>query len=277
MEKRLAAAPRGWSALPADVLARVLARLTGDVPSLCAAACVAPAWRDAAAEPRLWVCLKLLPDTAGAEHLTDERLKALVARSRGLLASLDVSGARQLTNKGLTAVLQQPHALTAFSAAIVHGALTASGVARALAAQRGRMLELSVQGLDCGPPIHLDDTSDSDGARDSWRAACDDVIAALRALMAPEGVLDGDHVCSGEDDDSEPCPAMCGRADLCAKCGTALCAEHQTFLECIECCLPFCRDTCIHTAGCDSCVGACLAERYRTSSSEARKRRRDAP
>jgi hypothetical protein len=258
MEKRRgAAASGGWSALPADVLARVLSRLAGDVSSLCAAACVAPAWRDAAAEPRLWVCLKLLPDTAGAEHLTDERLKALVARSRGLLASLDVSGARQLTNKGLTAVLQQPHALTAFSAAIVHGALTASGVVRALAAQRGRMRKVSVQGLDCGPRLPVaDDTAEFRIALISWHTACNDVIAALRALMAPDGVLVGDRLCSG-DGWYKPCTVLCGRANVCANCNEALCADHQDgrFVVCIWCSRLFCVDICGGVA-CEPCFRA---------------------
>lgn len=234
----------------------MLARLAGDVASLCAAACVAPAWRDAAAEPRLWARLALRRDAwAAVTRLTDARLATLVARSRGLLESLDFRGARHLTDKGFFRALQQPHALTAFSAEFCCGALTARGVARALASRRGRMRELNVRGMNCGPPIpEDDDTSDSEALRDAWRAACDDIINALRALMAPDGVLDGDRLCSGDGWRYELCPALCSRGDVCAGCDQAFCADHQTFTFCIECRQPFCRDNCLQSAACDSCI-----------------------
>jgi hypothetical protein len=88
-------AAASWDAVPATVIALVLTHLAGDARSLCAAACVARAWRAAAAEPRLWARL------AGVRRLTDARLAALVARARGHLEHLDVDDALQLTDAGL--------------------------------------------------------------------------------------------------------------------------------------------------------------------------------
>lgn len=139
-----------YNALPADAIALVLKRLAGDVSSLCASACVARAWRAAAAEPRLWSHLARLPPDA-AKRLTGKHLAALVARAAGGLERLDVSGASQLTDDGfVTAIMRQPHALTAFIADSKCYKLTGKGAATALAAQRGRMRELSVRGLRCG-------------------------------------------------------------------------------------------------------------------------------
>ena len=99
------AEPAPWDSLPRDALVRVLRQLDSHVPSLCAAACVARAWRDAAAEPSLWARPQGLWWRA-AERLTEERLEALVARARGGLERLDLRGARFIEDDGREAALQ---------------------------------------------------------------------------------------------------------------------------------------------------------------------------
>lgn len=179
----------------ADIVALVLARLSGDVPSLCAAACVARAWRDAAAKPQLWAHVGPLP-LAAARRLTDARLATLVARAAGGLERLRLDGAEQLTEEGLAVALQQPHALTDFCAPTECRTLTAISVARALASRRGQLLRLSVRGLECGPPVPKHDAGQAGLA--AWRREVAGVVRALRALLAPGGVLDGDRLCNHE-------------------------------------------------------------------------------
>lgn len=111
-------------------VALVLANLAGDVPSLCAAACVSRAWRAAAAAPALWTRLERLPPAA-ARRLNTERLIWLVARAAGGLERLDLSGADGVGDAGLDTALQQPHALTHFVADSDCSMLSASVVAEA--------------------------------------------------------------------------------------------------------------------------------------------------
>jgi hypothetical protein len=65
---------------------------------------------------------------------------------------------------------------------------------------------LDVKGLDC--------TSEFDDVR--TEAA--EVVAALRALLAPGGVLIGEHVCVG-------CSELCGAEDFCSTEGCNGCIE----------------------------------------------------
>jgi hypothetical protein len=236
-----------WDVLPAEALERVVSFLTSDVLSLCASACVARAWRDAAAcvEPRSAVRLNKLPP-AVAQRLTDAGLAALVRRARGRLVLLDLCGAQLVTDDGLTAALLQPHALTIFRADIACSELTASAVTRALEPQRGRVRELSVRGLKCLP--HLPD-SEGEAAETAWYGECRGVIRTLRALLAPCGTLVGDKVCDG--DDYEPCARLCSSEDACQNefdsCKVALCGEHQgnRFNRCLWCHKRFCSANCM--------------------------------
>jgi hypothetical protein len=181
--------------LSSDEVALILAQLDGDVPSLCAAACVSRAWRAAAAAPALWVRLECLPP-AVAERLNAERLAGLVARAAGGLQLLDLSDAGRfsLTDADLVAALRQPHALTSFTADSGCERLTAAGVVAALASRRGLMFELSVAGLAVGPELPSDDDEDEeDGeafiarqrAVNAFVTESDAVRAALRALLRP--------------------------------------------------------------------------------------------
>ena len=210
---RRVAATASWDALPDDALARIMSHLAGDVCSLCAAACVARSWRDAAAEPTLWVRLSQLPRTA-ASRLTDAHLMVLVALSRGGLESLDLRGAELITDDGLTAALQQPHALVSFSAD--HGCkqLSAQGVLAALASRRGRLRALCVRGMQqCITGWHLPRP---------YTAA-----VLLRGLLEPRGVFDVIAYCGQDEDAGGRCGALCGPDDVCGGCQRAKCLKRH--------------------------------------------------
>lgn len=236
------AEPAPWDSLPRDALVRVLRQLDSHVPSLCAAACVARAWRDAAAEPSLWARPQGLWWRA-AERLTEERLEALVARARGGLERLDLRGARFIEDDGLEAALQQPHALDSLVEFVANTegepyGRSALGVTRALASRSGRTRLLDVKGLDC--------TSEFDDVR--TEAA--EVVAALRALLAPGGVLIGEHVCVG-------CSELCGAEDFCSTEGCPAvaceaCREYIPFTWCGSCDALLCNG-CIEGDFCDAC------------------------
>jgi hypothetical protein len=94
-------------ALSADTLIAVLRALNGDVASLCAAACVSRAWRDAALHPSLWRDFSAcFGDGDVAARLTDARLAALVTRARGGLERLHLSSCTALTAFGVVAALR---------------------------------------------------------------------------------------------------------------------------------------------------------------------------
>ncbi len=231
-----------WDALPRDALVRVLGHLAGDVEALCASACVARAWRDAASEPTLWAQLQVLSEEVAA-RMTDENLLGLVVRARGGLEQLDISGAQNVTEEGLMAALQQPHALVVFQADRDCRGLSPQGVARALAAQNGRMRVLSVRGLDCGPEMESVELPEG---------VLEGMLAALRALLAPEGILDGDHLC-------DTCTRLCCETDDfcttddCPAVACDDCKEPEGYCPCFGCDKLFC-DTCLVGAYCEECV-----------------------
>lgn len=236
-----------WDELPREVLSRVLARVSLDQVALCAAVCVSRAWRDAAARLRQKsdVRLKKLP-AAVARRLTDAGLAALVRRAHGRLVLLDLRGARLVTDEGLIRALQQPHTLTSFRANVSCRELTASAVVRALEPRRGLMRELRVRGLRC-----LASMPDF-GSVGAWRDECRAVLDTLHQLLAPEGSLDGEYVCDGEN-----CACICGYTDICKACDAAKCAGHQNgcFDTCDSCVEYFCKDTCLNEDGlCDECA-----------------------
>ena len=248
-----------WDVLPAGTLERVLAHLAGDVPSLCAAACVARAWHVAAAEPRLWVSLARL-SFGVAFRLTDERLAALVARAGGRLERLDVSGAGELTDEGLATALQQPHLLTKFTANSGCERLSARGVAASLQSRLGGMYKLRVGGL-CSIPRRPDEQSRCttwEMGDQAWHGEAHDVYGMLDALLAPEGELDFERMCKYlEYDpsrtsswslpvDHRRCLVLCGRLNICtdAECRAPLCDTHNggPFEECSVCGRKLCCD-----------------------------------
>jgi hypothetical protein len=234
-----------------DQIALVLAYLEGDVPSLCAAACVSCAWRLAAADPALWVRLARLPYEA-AGRLNAERLASLVTRAAGGLQQLDMSGAVNLTDEGLQAALRQPHVLTSFVAE--DSSLTARGVAAVLASRRDLLEQLRVAematGLDVfdyleGAPEHdpdYDVEADHNQALEAFNEANDDIIDALRALMAPGGELDGDQMCETGDGQADMCNRLCGENNGCWACKQPmLCGYCARLRECEYCHHRFCE------------------------------------
>ena len=177
--------------LPPDVLAFILQPLLGDVASLCAAACIARAWRDAVASPLLWTRIGPLPPAAAA-RLTDARLIQLVGRAQGGLQHLDLSDVSGccLTNAGLFAALRR-ESLLSFAA---NGEpLTGSGIVAALAGgSRGRVRELRVCGVPAIAPAFADGHYLDDHVH--W-LGCMCTLNALNGLLAPGGVLDASAPC----------------------------------------------------------------------------------
>lgn len=244
-----------WDELPRELLARVLARVSRNKLTLCTAACVSRAWRDMVGrlKPKSEVRLKRLPD-AVAQRLTDAGLAALVRRARGRLVSLNLRGARLVTDKGLIAALQQRHALSSFRADIACRELTAVGVARALASRRGRLSVLHVRGVRCLP--YTPGAGHDDDAVSTWRDECMAAIGTLRELVAPEGSLDGEDVCDG-DYNGELCACICGHNDICKACDQPWCGAHQDgrFGTCEDCGERFCEDGCLDDRGvCEGCA-----------------------
>jgi hypothetical protein len=245
-----------WDALPAEALERVVAFVTDDVLALCAAACVARAWRDAAERvlPKSAVRLDKLP-LAVARRLTDAGLAALVRRARGRLVSLDLRGAQLVKDEGLVAALLQPHALTTFRADITCRELTASAVVRALEPRRNLMREVHVAGLKC--------SSTPASERQALHQVCNRVIGELNALLVGGGLmvhttLSGNKVCAYE---YEPCARLCGSSDVCMDCALTLCGEHQDgcFGPCFGSCGGRFCDQCVH--GGPGMCSDCDAER----------------
>ena len=194
------AAPKGAVnvALPIDVLVLVLQPLKGDVSSLCAAACVARAWCDAAALPALWARIGPLPPAAAAQ-LTDARLERMVARARGGLQHLDLSTSRFeddavmscVTVAGLVAALRHESQLLSF---VANGdPLTGAGIAAALASCHGRVQHLDVCGVRALAAPAGGVPRDE---RAAFRASCKATLKALRALLAPGRSLGAVTICA---------------------------------------------------------------------------------
>jgi hypothetical protein len=216
--------------LPRDALALVLAPLAGDVRSLCASACVARAWRDAAAQPRLWthiVCRR--------RKLTGEHLAWLVARAQGGLERLELGDAYDITDKDLYAALQQPHVLTHFSVRDcgIFPGLTGQGVAGALASRRGQLQYLQVGDVLCVPEDwritsaaeYAEAVAAGTAPLPVWQAESrEEVMEEMEALLAPDGVLDCVH-CLGGYGFHGTCDELCCGDNVCQTCRIACCGE----------------------------------------------------
>jgi hypothetical protein len=174
--------------LPADVLRVVLTPLANDVASLCAAACVARAWRAAACDPRLWRRLRFPPKAA--RQLTDAALAALVRRVGGELERVNLEGCVRVTARGAAEAL----AGKKLQALAVRG-LRTGGSARG----GGDALPL-LSGL-----VRRDTGLDVHGGRAAL-LCCAPLAAAGKA--------------------TKPCARLCGAADtLCDACGIVRCAR----------------------------------------------------
>lgn len=192
--------------LPVPVIELVLSFREGDTATLCAAACVAHAWRDAARQPRLWRSLLFSNGykCTRMDLITNERLAALVARAGGALERLHLND------------------LVQYGRSTCSLNVSAGGLVAAL---RGNapLRELRVRGLL------------GDGAS----------YAQLRALVAEDGFLDAaeDGACGMpiKSKDDLPCGRLCdAEHDLvCEDCGTHCCVQCRSRFILLPCC-----DTC---------------------------------
>lgn len=137
--------------LPVECIFNILTRVIEGAPTpgcdgcpvqtLCAAACVSRAWRDAAADPSLWRSLVFTSSPrATRPWLTDARLAQLVRRSEGGLLALDITGC-------------------------AWPAVTVAGVAAALAGYEGKLSRMALDGVVLPPgdkPRRSVRTADSD-------------------------------------------------------------------------------------------------------------------
>jgi hypothetical protein len=203
--------------LPAEVALRVLWHHAGDVPTLCAAACVARSWRAAAGEPRLWRDLRW---GHAVGRLTDERLAALVARASGSLSSM-----------------QPFHDDTE---------VTDFGVADALEGLAAPLARLHVHGVHTGY-AYEDGEEDEHPGYTTLRA----LVRSDSSLDISRGAI-----CSGPPDPDGGFTLLCSRAcndndQVCEHegCGDVLCAtcEYEMFQRK----LPTCEHVC---ACCYMCV-----------------------
>ena len=127
----------------------VFAQLDGDVSALCASAGVSKRWRDVLTyRERSWELWSVLRVPGRlAPRLTDAQLASLVARARGKLKILDVSGCELLTAAGLKGALANQTHLVHFAAVGCYY-LSSVGVARALTDRR--LDTLLVRGVATG-------------------------------------------------------------------------------------------------------------------------------
>jgi len=224
--------------LPVDVLVLVLLPLRGDTVSLCAAACVSRAWREAASLPRLWKKIGRFWGNAGA-NLTDARLKQLVSRSRRRLQHLDLRGSgvgkSSLTDGGLAKALRREKRIQSFAA---NGSpLTGAGIAAALAPSRGRLRDLRLCGVR--PLPKFASAGMSSIQQEAFMVTCRETIDELRALLAPGGLMTAEDVCDVMQGDVI-CTRMCNDEHSCI-CGASFCTRHADCVyACGECGDPVC-------------------------------------
>jgi hypothetical protein len=245
----------GDGELPTDVLLLVLLPLKGDVASLCAAACVARAWRQAAYSPRLWTRIGRFRGNA-AKNLTDARLRQLVFRARHHLYHLDLRGRSMaessLTDTGLAVALRREKRILSFYAD--GDPLTGAGIAVALAPSSGVLRTLRVCGVRALP------RSEATGAmsitqQEAFTAACVDSVVELQALLVPgAGSLNATAVCDAAMSGNVLCTRMCDDKNVCG-CESVFCKRHaDCVFECVGCWRTVCG-CCTSLADdiCDEC------------------------
>ena len=141
MQHATAAAAHADTDPLAQALSLVFAQLDGDVSALCASACVSKQWLAVLMHKQcsgeLWHTLRV--PRRLAPRLSDAQLASLVARARGGLRNLDLSGCVRLTNAGLKHALANQVHLVHFAAVGCYN-LSSEGVARALTDRRLDML-----------------------------------------------------------------------------------------------------------------------------------------
>lgn len=214
--------------LPCEVISLILSSLND--PSKCAAACLARAWRDAAASPHLWKKVGVFP--GAVVRLTDAGLASLVKRAAGGLKQLYLPKVCLITREGLAAALTpRQNKLSVVQAS--RNSISGADIAAALTTYRGRLRKLKVCGIRAVtlPPDGV--VTDQTG----FRASCNNVIGALRALLVPGGDLDAEAVCV-----VEVCARLSTREGTCS-CGVVFCKVHAGRMNnCMGCGKRICDD-----------------------------------
>ena len=237
--------------LTSDVTAifLVLSCLVGDISSLCAAACVSRAWREAASTPSLWVRIGPLP---WLRRLDDARLQSLAARAAGAggFTSL-VLRSTSVTDRGLVLALRnQQNKVEQFDCSYTellgnnyNNKLSGSGVAAALKHFSGQIRVLNVRGLPALCAKKQTDILNSTEPKAALHNARSHVIRALRKLMAPQCSIDVTDICPvafKHNEQNYKCGILCTPAEACHGCKSMRCSVTHHLMACEECLNQFC-------------------------------------
>jgi len=214
-------------ALPAIAVDTIFSCLAGDVPSLCAAACVCRAWAAAAAAPALWAAPLPLPSRA-AYKLTDARLAWLVRRAGAELRAINLADVPVhyryglgLSARGTRAVLRAaPPGLERVTSPFLYGEWTGAILPALEARRRGTGVAAApVRRLLCQVE-HCDAETCALGVTDAALAAAPDENARAALLRARCGF----KRCGCR---KNMCGACVRRAPACAACAKLFCRSPQ--------------------------------------------------
>ena len=220
---------------PAEALPLVLAQLDGDVSALCASACVCKRWHAALSRSGLlWRVLRM--PSRVAPRLTDARLASLIARARGGLESLDVSGCMRLTDAGLKHALASQPTSPAHVAAVGCYNLRSVGVAQALKARQVDLL--LVRGVTTGC-VAFAPAGANPIANPAAQMVAREIKQLRRRLKQFNSHLDASAGCTYVDEadqfvqQQEMCGCLCGDDDrACDSCRSAYrCIMHGSPAE----------------------------------------------
>ena len=244
--------------LPPDVLQLVLAKLGGDVASLCAASCVSKAWHAAASRPEAWHVIRVKGDSAPpplARKLTDARLVQLLSRcvegtpavgtrQRHRLSSLNLDRCELVTDAGLAPLRKKSRAQRLRYVSLVGcTSVTLASLAETLRAALGqsKLRKLSVRGLVWrtrgeGDPVTHEERGD----------ATESQLQQLRTLLKRPDALDVRERCVGVA--SRPCLAFVRKVvHACGACPTTLCkwCKHHDNGQVQPCCGNYACGDCL--------------------------------
>jgi hypothetical protein len=242
--------------LPHDVLVALLTPLAGDVAALCAAACVASAWRAAARAPSLWRELRFSTERnrrVAARRLTDARLAVLAARACGALTHLELEGCAGVTLRGVARALSQHDDAPPLALLSVRGVRAGRRDDRLYAQLLARVAAPHLLDVaSVGRLVLCDATPAEDGGARCSRVcvAEDELCAACAIFCCP------DCAAAAQGARAPPCGDLCDtcfqpseEADDffdCARCGDATAVNGHCF-DCVCSC-----DAC-HIILCDKC------------------------
>ena len=247
------------TSLPPDVLLLVLAKLGGDVASLCAASCVSKAWHAAASRPEAWRVIRVKSDASRvtppprARKLTDARLVQLLSRcveatpavgKQHHLSSLTLDRCDLVTNAGL-APLREARRLRNLNL-VGCTSVTLAGLVETLRVPLGekKLRKLAVDGLACqtrgnGTPLtHAE------------RGATETQLQQLRTLLERPDALGVRERCVGTV--LRPCLALVRKvAHVCGACRSTVCewCMHHDDGQVPPCCRRYACGNCFDRFG----------------------------